>query len=115
MAFTELEEKEIKREIERFLEAIRLPLEQREQLDFKVLIDNQSILIYEVRPNWRDKSKLQESEVAKATFVRSQKIWKIFWMRADLKWHRYPPMPQVTSLAEVFETVKEDECCCFFG
>ncbi|MGH8716972.1 MAG: DUF3024 domain-containing protein [Burkholderiales bacterium] len=29
--------------------------------------------------------------VAKATYVKAQDVWKVFWQRADLKWHRYDP------------------------
>lgn len=30
-----------------------------------------------------------ESPVAKATYVKTQNIWKVYWMRADLRWHAY--------------------------
>jgi hypothetical protein len=47
--------------------------------------------------------------------VRARKIWKIYWKRADLKWHRYDPHPEAANLAEALRIIDEDACCCFFG
>ncbi|HKL26212.1 MAG TPA: DUF3024 domain-containing protein [Desulfuromonadales bacterium] len=56
-----------------------------------------------------------ESPVAKATYVKIRKIWKIYWMRADLKWHGYQPDPVVQSIEEFLEIVERDEYGCFYG
>lgn len=53
--------------------------------------------------------------VAKTTYVKSQNVWKVYWRRQDLKWHPYPPVPQVRSLAEFLALVEEGENACFFG
>jgi len=53
--------------------------------------------------------------VAKATFVRSTGSWRIYWQRADLKWHRYDPMPEVAALEEFVKVLGEDEHGCFWG
>ena len=51
------------------------------------LLPGQSIELFEIRPQW-DKPKIkQEYPFAKATFVRAKGRWKIYWKRADLKWH----------------------------
>jgi len=47
--------------------------------------------------------------------MRARKIWKIYWKRADLKWHRYDPHPEAATLAEALHIIDEDACCCFFG
>jgi hypothetical protein len=39
----------------------------------------------EIRPQWNDQTKKIEDSIAKATYVKSQKIWKLYWMRADGK------------------------------
>ena len=51
--------------------------------------------------------------IAKATFVKSKKIWKVFWQRADLKWHSYPPVPKVNFIEEFVELVEQDQNNCF--
>jgi len=37
-----------------------------------------------------------EEPATKATYVRKTGRWKIYWMRADLKWHAYPTHPEAT-------------------
>ncbi len=56
-----------------------------------------------------------EHPVAKATYVKTQGIWKVYWQRADLKWHGYEPDPEVETLQEFLAIVDRDEYACFFG
>ena len=115
MAFSEIELKRFERDIAKFMVARRPPLHIRPQLDVGARLSGQSIGIFEIRPDWQDKTKLRETPVAKATYTRTTKQWRIFWMRRDLKWHGYEPRPTATTLAAVLKVVDEDEYCCFFG
>ncbi|MDY0134942.1 MAG: DUF3024 domain-containing protein [Atribacterota bacterium] len=115
MAISEFEIKRCKKELEKFLEENRPPAHVRAQVDLAYRISGQSVEIFEVRPDFRDPSQMTEIPVAKTTYVKSQKVWKVYWMRQDLKWHRYPPVPQVRHLEEFLRLVKEDENACFFG
>lgn len=36
-------------------------------------------------------------------------------MRADLKWHSYPPAPVVGTVEKFLSLVAEDKHACFFG
>lgn len=56
-----------------------------------------------------------EHPIAKATFVRTHEIWKVYWQRADLKWHAYPGAPCVGSIERFLAVVAEDQHACFFG
>ncbi|HUU44949.1 MAG TPA: DUF3024 domain-containing protein [Acidobacteriota bacterium] len=78
-------------------------------------IEGQSIILLEFRPHWQNKSLLVQSPIAKTTFVRRTDEWRIYRMRADLKWHGYAPCPAVASFEEFLEEVDRDEYCCFFG
>ena len=78
-------------------------------------MQGQSIEILEVRPHWEDKSKILEYPVAKATYNKSKRNWKVFWQRADLKWHSYKPNPEVDSIEDFLALVQEDKHACFFG
>ena len=71
--------------------------------------------IYEIRPHFQDAHRIIESPIAKATYDKGKGIWKIFWPRADMKWHGYKPRPAVASIEEFLDLVDEDEYCCFFG
>ena len=50
-----------------FIERRRPPPHIRAEVDLAFRISGQSVEIFEVRPNWRDKTKLQEHSIAKAT------------------------------------------------
>jgi Protein of unknown function (DUF3024) len=56
-----------------------------------------------------------EESVAKATYNRSKLNWKVFWQRADLRWHGYAPRPEVASVEEFLDVVQQDDHSCFFG
>lgn len=93
----------------------RPPPEIRDRLDLGYRITDQSIEIFEVRPRWDRPEQSVESPVAKATYVRAEDRWRVFWMRGDLRWHRYEPSREVGDLREFLDTVDRDEYCCFFG
>jgi hypothetical protein len=78
-------------------------------------IENQSIFIFEIRPEFQNPNSKIEIEVAKSTYIRTQNRWKIFWMRSDLKWHGYEPDLFVDSIEEVIEIIKSDDYACFWG
>jgi len=56
-----------------------------------------------------------EEPIAKVQFVRTEGVWRIFWMRANLRWHRYDPHPKAKSSAAALRVIDEDANCCFFG
>ena len=115
MALSEFETKKIEKEVRAFVEERRPPPHIRPELDLGYRVKGQSVEIFEVRPRWRHPTEKIEHPVAKATYVKTQRIWKIYWQRADLKWHGYEPNPQVETLAEFLAVVDRDEYACFFG
>jgi hypothetical protein len=58
---------------------------------------------------------MRQSAVAKATYLKTRGIWRVFWQRRNLKWHSYEPRPKVKSVAEFASLVSEDAHACFFG
>ena len=115
MSLSEFEIKKVKNAAEAFLAVKRPPPNIRKQLDIGYRIEDQSIEIFEVRPDWRDESVILEHSVAKATYVKTQNAWKIFWQRADLKWHSYEPVASVKNIEEFFDAVVNDPHGCFWG
>ena len=87
MAFSDPQLEEIKQKMHSFMVQRRPPEEIREKVDLDYRIKGQSVEIFEIRPQWRDPAVKIESPIAKTTYVKSKKVWKIYWMRADLKWH----------------------------
>lgn len=115
MAFTPKQTADIEAAMADFMAKRRPPEEIREKLDLGWRIEGQSVMIYSIRPMWRDESRKIEEPAAKATFVRTTNRWKIYWMRADLKWHSYPLLPEVVFFDEFLAEVNEDGACCFWG
>jgi hypothetical protein len=115
MALSEFERTRIETEVGRFIESRRPPVDIRDQLDLGFRLENQSVVLFEIRPRWDKPAEKMESPVAKATYTKSRRVWKVYWMQSDLKWHRYPPLPEVAQLADFLTLVDEDEHACFWG
>lgn len=115
MALSEFETKRCERALEEFLRARRPPPHVRSQLDLGYRISGQSVELFEIRPQFRNPDETTETPVAKTTYVKSRSIWKVYWMRQDLKWHSYPPAPQVRHFEKFLDLVREDANACFFG
>ncbi len=115
MPIGELERKRYEKAVSTFVEARRPAPEIRSKLDLGFRFEGQSVEIFEVRPGWRNPSEKMEAPVAKATYVMRAKEWRVYWQRADLKWHRYEPHPTAATIEEFLQVVDEDAHCCFFG
>ncbi|WP_410171229.1 DUF3024 domain-containing protein [Brachymonas denitrificans] len=46
---------------------------------------------------------------------KTQRTWKVFWMRADLRWHSYEPLAIARTLDKVLEEIDADPYGCFWG
>lgn len=115
MAFNEIEMARYKREVSAYIESKRPPAHIRNQFDFGFHIEGQSVEIFELSPRWDDPQEIMQHPVAKATYVKTQQVWRVFWLRADLKWHGYKPNLMVDSLTQFLAVVEADEYSCFWG
>ena len=101
--------------MENYMDKMRPPEEMRNKVDFGYRIDDQSVILFELRPTMRAGGKLSEIEFAKATLVKKTGKWKVYWRRANLTWHPYGPNLEVNSLREFLAVVDEDASSCFYG
>ena len=115
MTINEFEIKKIETAADQFLSRKRPPAHLRDQLDLGYKIQDQSIEIMEIRPDWLDNTIFRKYLVAKATYVKSKQHWREFWQRAVLKWHSYRPVPTAKSVEDFLQLVDEDASACFFG
>lgn len=103
-------------QLRNFVEPLRpADEEMRKQLDFGYSWDGQSALLFEIRPQWNDPTKILELPFAKLRFVKSSKIWKLYWMRGSGKWEAYGPLPESTDLHKLLTEIKNDAYGFFFG
>ncbi|MEC3881020.1 DUF3024 domain-containing protein [Parapedobacter sp. 10938] len=99
-----------------FIESLRPTDEEiRKQLDFGYSWDGQSALLFEIRHQWDDPTNILELPFAKLRFVKSSKIWKLYWMRGSGKWEAYEPQPESIDLYKLLTEIKNDAYSCFFG
>jgi hypothetical protein len=116
VALAEIELARVLRAMDSFVQRRRPPAHIRSSVDIAFRITGQSVEIFEIRPAWQGLANAKhESPVAKATYVRSRGVWRVFWQRRDLKWHSYNPAPEVKSVEEFASLVGEDAHACFFG
>jgi hypothetical protein len=101
--------------MEGYLINSRPPEEIRNKVDINYKIEGQSIVVFEVRPIWKNPSEKVEINVAKTTFFKRENKWKIYWFKSDMKWHIYKPNEKVNNLEEFLKIIEEDKHCCFWG
>lgn len=115
MALSEFETKRVEKLASEYTEAHRPPAHVRDKLDLGFRVSDRSLELFEIRPRFNDPSTKIEESVAKTTYIKKSRSWKIYWKRADLKWHGYEPVPEVRTLDEFFEVVEKDQYGCFRG
>jgi hypothetical protein len=93
MALNDIERKRVEKAVGAFMQKRRPTAHIRPKLDFGFRISGQSVELFAIRPQWDRAEVKRESPFAKATFVRTKGVWRVFWMRSDLKWHGYGPAP----------------------
>jgi hypothetical protein len=115
IAISEFEIRRVEKLASEYIDTNRPPAHIRPQLDIGFRATDQSLELFEIRPKWDNPSESMELSFAKTTFVKKTRTWKIYWMRQDLKWHSYEPVPEVGTLEEVLTVVSEDAFACFNG
>ena len=109
MALSEFEIKKFEKIVREYIEKHRPPPHIRDEVDLSFRVKGQSVEIFEIRAMWNNPNEKIEESVAKARYAKSSDIWKIYWQRADLKWHSYEPDPEVKTLEEFLKVVERDE------
>lgn len=115
MAIDTLQTLDVIEVMENFITRIRPPEHIRSKLDIGYKIEDQSIFVFEIRPQWNKPEIIHEYPFAKTTFVKAKNYWKVFWIKSDLKWYSYPPQATVKSLKEFTKLIEEDKHHYFFG
>ena len=117
MPISEFEQRRYEKIIKEFCEKQGPPAYLRDKImwGFEVDPEQQTVVLFEIRPHFRDPELKTKSFIAKAKYVKSKKAWKVYWMRANGKWFIYEPHPSADTLEEFLGVVKADEYRCFFG
>lgn len=90
-------------------------LEMRNKIDFGYLYENNTFILFEVRPSWINPTEKIQSSFAKFKFVKTQHLWKLYWKLGNGKWTTYGPLEETKDLFKILEEIKNDPYNCFFG
>lgn len=93
----------------------RPPLHLRDEVREGQRITERCIELFIARPAFKRPDKLIEEPIAKIQHMPRLRVWRIFWKRADGRWHHYQPCPEMDSLAAALRVIDEDANACFFG
>jgi len=114
MPFSELELKPIEEAVGELCRKRSLP-QLKDKLQLGYSVKGHEIIIFERRPKWDHLKEWIESPVAKLKFIRSANKWRLYWQRADLKWHEYPGPSSSDRIGDLVQEIDADTLACFFG
>ena len=115
MAFTELEARRNEAALRSFLDRCRPPAHIRSKLDIGYSVDGQVVEVFEIRPDWKDEKIIRNHAFARLRFFKSRGLWRLYWLRANLKWDIYEPHADHKHLERALAVIEADEYGCFFG
>jgi len=114
MALSEIEIKKIDKLVGGLCKR-RSPVHLKDELSLEYRIKGHDVIVFERRPRWGARVGVTDSPVARIKYVRTAGEWRLYWQRADLKWHGYEMLSSSRDLAELVKEIDEDPYACFFG
>ncbi|MEY0663864.1 DUF3024 domain-containing protein [Providencia rettgeri] len=111
MALNDIEIAQIKRCMNFFMEKRRPAPFIRDEIDLIYEIQDQSVIIKEIR---NIMGRTIESPIAKITFNRTQKGWKLFAKNRNDEWEgMFKDL--IPTFSDAIKVVEDDARGCFFG
>ncbi len=91
------------------------PSHLRGQFRAIYVVEEHEVTVYKERPSWDNPRKWTASGIAKFRYSRKHNVWKLYWMRQNLKWHPYGPLPESMRIDKLVTEVDKDPSGAFFG
>ena len=107
MAFSELELKRIEQTVGEFCQK-RSPAHLKDKVRLEYSVKGHEVVIVERRPRWDNRNEWTDSPVAKLKCIRSANKWRLYWQRADLKWHEYPGSSSSDRISDLVQEIDAD-------
>ncbi len=111
MAFSEFEQARYTKLLNQFIDDIRPPASIREKLDIRGKLAGQSIEIQEIRSRQNAPSQALTIPVARIRYIKTQKCWRLYWMRISEKWEKYDDYEH---LEFALHAIRQDVKGCFW-
>ena len=113
MAFNDIVLANIEKCMEFFLEKRRPAEHLRDELDLQYRIEDDSVVIFEVRLLTWSNTRVEEP-VAKIVYNQITGSWSLLWMDKDSNWHHYDEK-MLGSFSDAIKLVEDDLQGYFFG
>jgi len=97
--------------------AARVPDHARDEVRIELEEGPQALTIVEYRPPWREDqgSEWPRSPIARLRYVRSTRLWTLYYHRHTGRWERYPLLTPTGRIAELLAEIDDDPICVFWG
>lgn len=112
MTQSEFENRRTKKLLDDFVEKRRPPPQLRDRVDVAWRREGAHVELFEIH---REPQGMTERPLARASWIKTHRHWRVYWMRASGKWERYPPASEVDRLEEFLAVVDADASGCFWG
>lgn len=86
-----------------------------DQLRIGYRVEGNSVVRFESRIRWDNKSEWLEHPVTQFRYVASIARWRLYRMFRDLKWRGYQPKPEAASQEDLVGEVEKDPTGSFGG
>lgn len=113
MAFNNIEIANIRRCMEFFMEKRRPAEHLRDKLDLQYRIEDDSVIIFEIRQLTWSNGRVEEP-IAKIAHNRHSSSWSLLWMDKNSNWHHYDEK-MLSGFSDAIQLVEENICGYFFG
>lgn len=55
------------------------------------------------------------SPVARLRYMKSRRIWRLYWVDSNDRWHQYPELPWAPDVGELLAEIDRDPTALFWG
>ncbi len=97
--------------------ADEVPQRLQNQIRIEVETKGSTITIWECRPPWKPEygTEWTKHGVARFKYSPTTRLWSLYWMCRDLKFHLYELIDPQERIGPLLEEVKVDPHACFWG
>jgi hypothetical protein len=97
--------------------AERVPARASDQVRVECEADSRAVTIVEWRLPWREDygPEWTRTPIARLRYVRSSRLWTLFYRRHTGRWERYPLLSSTTRIDPLLNELERDPICVFWG
>ncbi len=114
MAFSELERRQVDRELHAYAER-RLPPHIRNEIRLEHRFRGDTVTLFESRPAFQRPGEWTPVPVAQFRYDRRKRTWMLYWADRNSRWHMYDDITPASDLGPLLAEVDRDPTGIFWG